>query len=67
MQPLDLLEAAKYINERDLKREYIGYARSLILTKYPSISPIYLEEAESKLSEWLIAFYEECYKRYQKI
>lgn len=51
MQPLDLLEAAKYINERDLKREYIGYARSLILTKYPSISPIYLDEAESKLSE----------------
>lgn len=51
MQPLDLLEAAKYINERDLKREYIGYARSLILNKYPSISPVYLDEAESKLAE----------------
>lgn len=50
MQPLDLIEAAKYIAERDIKREYIGYARSLILTKYPAISPIYLDEAESKLA-----------------
>lgn len=49
MEALDIMEAAKYINNAELKREFIGYSRSFILKKFPTVNPIYLDEAETKL------------------
>lgn len=49
MEALDLMEMAKYIENIEVKRDFVSYVRSFILKKYPAVNPIYLDEAQSKL------------------
>lgn len=46
---LYLIEVAKYIKNPIIFAEYLKYAKSFILLKYPTINIAYLNEAESKL------------------
>ena len=49
MEALDLMEMAKYIENIEVKKDFVSYVRSFILKKYPAVNPIYLDEAQSKL------------------
>ncbi len=45
MEVLDFLEAAKYIERSEMKREFVAYVRLFINVKFPNTNQMYLDEA----------------------